>query len=204
MTHTKNCPVFSKIWGKSDCAGKLLDRNHSYQVGTNEVPEFLRLADYDKHEPVRGLTWSGELPTKDNYQGNRTNNARTCECGKPDAWQCWQDVKNNLVLGGERVARTGRGYTVFPQDLSVNAAILGTANKFFPTSLSNSGIPLSEDFRDLCSFLALDGVRTNADGSFSTYYLALEAKAYLRKQGAIQCISDRLAQSRQQPTKDKQ
>lgn len=194
MTHTTSCPTYSKVWAKSDCAQKLLDHNHAYTVGTEEAPEFVRITDYFKHEPARGLTWSGP-------RGARTNNATPCACGKPDAWKCWHAVLQGEVLGGDRVARTGRGYTVFPECPVVNYTILSAVAKVVPLRQDpETGLPC-EEARDLASHLAMRGVRTNADGSFSTYFLMQEAVAYFRKTKTPGSISNETANNRR-PTKD--
>jgi hypothetical protein len=194
------CPIYSRIWKGTDRPRHLLDANHFYTVGTDETPEFLRLDEYNKHEPARGLTWSGELPTKDNYQGNRTNNARKCECGKPDAWRCWYHVFRGAMLGGARVARTGRGYTVYPDCQTVNYQILAAVASVIPLRKDANDIPC-EEARDLASHLAMNGLYKQADGSVSTYFLVTEAAAYFRKTQSATCLSHDLAHNRQ-PTKE--
>lgn len=153
---------FKKLWDKTDTGAKALSDCHGYTVGDqHSTPTFPRLEAYDAAEP------SAHGPE----------------------WREWNRVRSKYLLGGARVGRTGRGYTVFPEDEAVNAAILGTANKLVQARIDDeTGLPC-ERFRDLCSHLALC-VETTAEGNYSTFYLAKHASAYLRKMAATQSITD--------------
>lgn len=197
---------FRELWERSERSPALLGKNHGYTNGGGDAPEFHRVEEYDAAMPNALPVFEGPLPEFLGYDddGNvlaanampelthvRASTATRTFCGASlsprrqlgDPWKAWSRTRAQLLLGGGRVGRTARGYTVFPADEGVNKAIIGCANKFFPTSLGENGVPRSEEFRDLCSHLALDGVRKFADGTFSTYYLKEEAVSYLRKVG---------------------
>jgi len=141
---------------KSDIGAKRLSEAHSYIVGDDSTsPSFPRIEKYDAAEP---------------------------NIDAPE-WLDWHRTRAKLLLGGARIARTGRGYTVYPQDETINKAILGAANKVIPSRINpETGLPC-EEFRDLCQHLVIDGLRTFADGKVSTYYLSQEAIEYVKKLG---------------------
>lgn len=151
---------FYKLWTDSDIGREALTDAHSYVVGDDDTtPSFPRIEAYLAAEPLR----------------------------QDPEWDQWQRVKVRTLLGGERIARTGRGYTVFPADAKVNAAILGTANKFIPACIDPStGMPC-EEFRDLCNHLVTDprGLYAFADGNISTQFLDKVAITYLKKLGTV-------------------
>lgn len=210
---------FYTLWDKSKRSPALLVKNHAYSVGTDEAPVFARLDEYDEAQPHAAPLFEGPLPEFLGYDDEgavlsanampelthtRTSTATRTFCGASlsprrqldDPWKAWSRTRSRALLGGARITRTGRGYTVFPEDDAVNKAILGCANKFIPASIdAETGYPC-EDFRDLCAHLA-ECVETTADGSFSTHYLAKHATAYLRKMDATQTLShDQLHQKK--------
>jgi len=211
---------FAQLWKKSEATTKELNERHSYNLGEhgkeNTSPEFKRFDEFIALEPVRAPVFEGPLPEFLGYdsEGNvlsenampelthtRTSTEKRTFCGASrsprqvsDEWEEWNRVKNAILLGGERRARTGRGYTVFPGDASVNAAILGCANKFIPARIVD-GLPC-EEFRDLCSHLAMYGLDTFADGTVSTYHLTTATTEYMRKTAAPQTLSVGAAKGR--------
>lgn len=169
MYQSNLCPVYHARWLASDCSPGLLNQNHSYSVGKDDVPTFVRLDDFWAARPTSNV----EADT-------------VCECGRPSSWHCYAQVYSRVLLGGERVCRTGRGYTVYPADERINAAILGIANKYISPRFEN-GLPC-EEFRDLCNQLVLK-LHTYVDGTVTTYFLVKEASAYLKSQNATQSLT---------------
>jgi hypothetical protein len=169
---------FYSLWESMALSCEELAKAHSYTVGDDETtPTFPRIEKFQEAEPIRNKNFSGPLD-------NRTHDA-----GTPDKWKEWNRVHRRALLGGKRVARTGRGYTVFPACPMVNAAILEIAQRYIPFRFDERGLP-PEEVRDLCAYL-YDCVETLADGRFSTVFLAVEGAKYLRKRGTPIAISDR-------------
>jgi len=159
-----SCDIFEKLWRNTDNGSARVDENFNYTKGddsTTIVSE--RLDKFFESEPVRAI-----------------EQARPCECGAPDVWKCWHATKSSDVLGGGRVARTGRGYTVHP-DEEVNRDILRTAQAYIPFAITGDELP-PEDVRDLCSYLYTK-VKQLANGDFCTVFLGNEAAMYLRELG---------------------
>jgi hypothetical protein len=169
---------FYALWEASNRSLNELDEAHSYTVGDDETtPTFPRLEKFQAAEPIRNKNFSGPLD-------NRTHDA-----GEPDKWKEWNKVYRRALLGGKRVARTGRGYTVFPACPDVNAAILGCANKFLPSKMDEAGLPC-EEFRDLCAHLAAHGVEKTAEGGYHWAFIEKLAAAYLRKQSSLASFTE--------------
>lgn len=159
---------FAELWRKSDRSPSLLSKNHTYAAGTDETPVFARVDEYLAAEPPRDSA----------------------------AWDEWQRVKCDVLLGEGRVARTGRGYTVFPACPQVNADILEIAQHYMPFYFNDKGLP-PEPVRDLCAHLFLC-VETMADGKLSTVFLPQEAAKYLRQLSTHTSVSDRLLETTNQ------
>lgn len=146
---------FYELWERTDIGRERLTQNHHYAVGSDESPEFVRIDEYNAAQP---------------------------NIDSPE-WDEWHRVKCRHLLGEARVARTGRGYTVFPEDEAINKAILGAANKVVPARINQeTGLPC-EAFRDLCNHLVAEGLHTYADGRTSTFYLTQKAIEYVKKLG---------------------
>ncbi len=174
-TSTNLCKIQVARWKKTERSLALLNQNHRYSAGTDEIPIFARLDEWWSERPTSNLRWK---------DGRKIE--RGCACGGPSAWACFAKVYSRKALGGERVTRTGRGYTVFPDDADINAAILGTANKFIEPMFEN-GLPC-EEFRDLCNELVLE-LHTYSTGMTTTYFLPKSAAAYLRAKNASQTMT---------------
>ena len=175
MTTTKLCPVQLGRWRETDRSRALLMDNHKYSVGKDTSPVFARLDTFWAKRPTSNVT---------HFEGTKQEPA--CACGSPSAWSCYSKVYTHILLGQERVYRTGRGFTVYPGDSDINAEILGIANKYIPSSFVN-GIPC-EEFRDLCNELVLSLSRFT-DGTVSTWYLPQIAAAYRRREHATQSVT---------------
>jgi len=175
-----SCDIFEKLWRNTDNGSARVDENFNYTKGddsTTIVSE--RLDKFFEAEPVRAI-----------------EQARPCECGAPDVWKCWHATKSSDVLGGGRVARSGRGYVVFPADAGINEDILDLAQHYFPFVLDEHGLP-PEDARDLCSYLYGE-VEWMADGRPSSVFLPQKAARYLREQATPTTVSDRLLETNNQ------
>ncbi len=175
MNQPRLCKIQLARWKETERPLALLNQNHRYSVGTDEVPIFARLDE-----------WWSERPTSNLRRIDGRKIERGCGCGGPSAWDCSAKVYSQEALGGGRVGRTGRGYTVYPEDEDINAAILGTANKFIEPMFDN-GLPC-EAFRDLCNQLVLE-IHTYPDGTMTTYFLPKMAAAYLRSNNAAQTLT---------------
>lgn len=180
------CPIQSARWKATELPREQLHVNHQSRAGDDGAPVFARLAAWFEKMPTSDLDWEGDLPTAENRNGDRRRVEAPCECGGPSAWTCATRVYNHFALGGGRIGRTGRGFTVYPEDPAINAAILGVANKYIEPHFED-GLPC-EEFRDLCNELATR-LHTYADGTVTTYFLPQEAAAYLRSTNAAQTWS---------------
>lgn len=194
---------FRKLWEASDTGREQLTENHHYTIGGNDSPTFSRVEMFDAAVPNPYLDFEGPLPTEENpmpeLTERRPDTATLSFCGaslsprRPefDEWKEWNRARARLLLGGERVMRTGRGYTVFPEDEVINNAILGAANKIIAARIDQeTGMPC-EDFRDLCNHLVAEGLHTYADGRVSTFYLTQKAVEYVKKTGTMTSASQR-------------
>ena len=151
---------YKRLWDRTDRGAKAHTEFHTYHVGDNAPgPRFPRIEAFDAVEPS--------------------------EHG--DEWRKWNRTRTRELLGGGRVSRR-QGYTAFPSNEKINAAILAVANKFVPARFDEKGIPC-EDFRDMCNHLVLDGLHTFSDGEISTYYLEKKAVVYLNKLGTDTAVS---------------
>ncbi len=175
MNQPKLCTIQVARWKKTERPLALLNQNHRYSIGTDEIPIFARLDEWWSERPSSNVRWKDQRKIE-----------RGCSCGGPSAWECFAKVYSRQALGGGRVRRTGRGYTVYPDDEGINAAILGTANKFIEPLFEN-GVPC-EEFRDLCNQLVLD-IHTYPDGTITTYFLPKMAAAYLRANNVTQSVT---------------
>lgn len=210
---------FYDLWENSDRPLKVLNENHSYSVGGEDSPTFERIEKFDAAMPNPTPSFEGPLPTEVGRDEDgkliienavphlpaRGKYGNVCQGAslsprrpERDEWKEWNKARRDLLLGGKRITRTGRGYTVFPADKKVNRDILGVANKYIQARINpETGLPC-EEFRDLANHLATNGLRHFADGTVSTYYLEEEAHLYLRKQGSAASLSNQHLKPRTQ------
>lgn len=192
---------FRDLWAESELNFETLDENHNYSVGTDEAPVFVRVDKFDEAMPHPALLFEGPLPTKENPMPEVTKPRHigvyghvcgaTLSTRRParDEWKEWHKARRDYLLGGKRVARTGRGYTVFPEDKRVNDAILGCANKYVAANIDReTGLPC-EEFRDLAAHLASSAIERTVERGFHWAHIDKHAAAYLRKLRASDSIT---------------